>query len=148
MNDQELINRYQLPSLDNWHEELGPFDTEDKGLLLTLIEKLTDKSNKFTTFLEEMLHPDSSITSMQEASVFSNEEREALFALFKRLTFFQRKSLLIQLSSSEGEKAQYLKEFLSSFQSCKNELKQHIEKALSVWSAKEINTSSFEGYFG
>lgn len=146
--DLNIIKKYNLPSEKELIQELGPYDSEEKGLIKTLINGLLSKSLKFTGFLEEMLHPDSTIVSMQESSMFSNEEREKMFDLFRELTLFQRKSLLIILSITEEEKAIYFKEFYAFFISKKDILKQLVEQAITVWSIKEYPKTTNEGYFG
>lgn len=148
MEDKEVILKYQLPPESELLSELGPYDSEDKGLILTLIGKLINISQNYTDFLEDMLHPDSNITSMQEASMFSNEEREAMYDLFRELTLFQRKQLLIQLTTSEEEKVTYFKEFYAFWLSKKNTLKAHIAQALLVWSVDKNIPQMAQGYFG
>lgn len=148
MDDKELLKKYNLPSEEELTAELGSYDSEDKGLIITIIGALREKAQKYLNFLEEMLHPDSTITSMQEASMFSNEERIELFILFKQFTLLQRKMLLIHLTTSEEEKVAYFKEYYAFFQASKPQLKTSVEKALSVWSAKEIKAAAIQGYFG
>ncbi len=148
MEDKEVIAKYQLPSEKELVAELGPYDSEDLGLIYTLINKLLSKSQTYTSFLEEMLHPDSNLVSMQEASMFSNEQRENLFALFRELTFFQRKRLTVKLSTNEEDRAKYFKEFYAFWLTKKDQLKEYVELALAVWSSKEMPKQINQGYFG
>ena len=44
MESKELLLKYELPTQEELTQELGHIDFEEKGLILTLIEKINEKS--------------------------------------------------------------------------------------------------------
>lgn len=147
MKIEEIFATYNLPAQEILAKELGELDEDEKDVLGELIDRLQSKTKKYTLFFEELLYPDSNIISMQESSMFSNEEREKLYSLFREVTLYQRKVLLINLSTENKEKADYFNEFYSFWQEKKDEVKRYVSQALEVWSTKEIPKIT-EGYFG
>lgn len=148
MSHEDILKKHNLPSLEELEKELGVIDEDEQDLVQDIISKLLSKSRKYSSFIEEMLHPDSNIVSMQEASMFSNEEREKLFDIFREITLFQRTWLLLELSSSEEKKVQYFKDFYAYFNSIKPQLEKFVTQAISIWKLKEVTKANVLGYFG
>lgn len=145
---KEIIEKNNLPTLDELYEEFGTFDIEDtEDFIESIMKKLSDKVSHYIKFLEDIIQPDTTIYSMHESSMFDNIDRKQLLTILKTLIYYDRLYLIIELNPTENIKADYFKKYLSVWKENKILLLPYIEKALSVWK-KENNDSEFEGYFG
>lgn len=148
MEDKDILKKYNLPTLDELYLEFNHFETDDEGIIYTIIKKINDKVDIYIKFLEDLVQPDSSIISMQEASIFSEAEQKYVFSLLRELIYFQRLNLLFTLDSTEVEKVDYFKKFYSFWLSKKQDVKVLAQKAINVWSGKDNNKELSQGYFG
>ena len=148
-NDAEILAKHGLPSRDELRVEFDSFETDDQGIIYTINKKLLEKSSLYTRFLEDVLQPEAQIVAMQEASTFSDDERKAMYELFRQLTYFERKYLRLQLDGDESAKVAQFKEFFSFFQSTKPQLATFVDKAINVWNgAGPLPEKLTTGYFG
>ena len=150
MASKDIIAKYNLPSMDALQAELGFFEVEkDEEFVETILTKLRDRVSIFIKVVEDLLHPDSSIVSMQEAAMFSNREQEQLFELYKAFATIDRQSLLVQLDNSDEAKAKYFNDYFTFWQSKKERCKQIITQAIAVWKGVEQKQDpNNSGYFG
>lgn len=141
------LEKYKMPSKLEIFSQLGKIEFEDENELDVVIDKLSDKVNTYIKFLEDVLQPDSNITSMTEASVFTNEERNELYSILKTLLYWDRLYLEIDLSPNDESKAEYFKKYFEVWKDVKKLLKPLLNKAIEVWK-NSIEETKFEGYFG
>lgn len=152
MTLEKIILKYSLPSKQDLENEIGiiKFDKEEDGeesIIKEIISKLRDKIEKYISFLEDIIQPDSSMISLQESNVFSENEREEIFNLLKNIIFLQRKYLLINIDGNLNDKANYFNELFSNWKQIKNSLKPIIKKSLSVWKENSDDEVK-QNYFG
>ncbi len=141
------LEKYKMPSKLEIFSQLGKMEFEDENELDVVIDKLSDKVNTYIKFLEDVLQPDSNITSMTEASVFTNEERNELYSILKTLLYWDRLYLEIDLNPNDESKAEYFKKYFEVWKDVKKLLKPLLNKAIEVWK-NSIEETKFEGYFG
>jgi hypothetical protein len=145
---KKIIQKYNLPPLEELFKELGNFDVKETDDFIELIiKKLEDKVSHYIKFLEDMLQPDSSIYAMHESSMFNNEERKQMLTILKKLIYQDRLYLKLEINSSEETKSDYFKNYLNVWNENKKLLLPFIEKAISVWK-KDNDDVEFEAYFG
>ena len=148
MTDADILNKYGLPNLEELYVEFNKFEVEEEGIIFTILKKLHDKVDVYSKFLEDLIQPDSSLVSMQEASVFSEDEQKEIFKLFKQLTYFQRIFLKVGLNYTEEQKVDFFKKFYSFWLEKKSSIGQIADKAISIWNIKEEQVEFKGGYFG
>lgn len=142
----EYLQKHNLPSKDDLFKEFGIFEP-DEDILKTIVDKLVNKIDHYAKFLEEILHPDTGLVSMNEASAFNEQDIQQILILYNELNAQTRRQLLIEIDNNENEKIAYFKELFSFWQTKKELLKIFVAKAISVWNiipAQEANI----GYFG
>ena len=142
----EYLQKHSLPSKKELFQEFGIFEPED-DILKTIVDKLVQKIDSYLKFLEELLHPDTTLTSMNEAGTFNESEQKNILNLFNSLNAVIRKHILIEIDNDEKEKIAFFKELFSFWQSKKPELKFIVTKAIAVWNIPQEQESN-EGYFG
>ena len=137
-----------LPSKEDLFAEFGLFEfSEESDWVVLLLEKLSDKVSTYIKFLEDMLQPDTNISSMHESLIFTNEERKKMFEILRNLFYWERLSLLIDLNEEETSKIKYFNDYFKYWKNIKEELKPYLNKAINTWKENETETK-FEGYFG
>lgn len=147
-NIDVFLKENNLPNKEEIFIEFGRFNFDDDAdWIMLLLEKLSDKATIYIKFLEDMLQPDSNISSMHESSIFTNDERKQMFLVLRNLFYWERKSLLVNLNNDEKLKINYFNEYFKFWKEIKIELKQYIDKAVNTWKEKNEEVK-FEGYFG
>lgn len=147
METDQLLKDLNLPIMEELQKEFGAFTVEeDEDILDLIIEKLRDKVKTYTHLLEDLIHPDTSLISMNEAAAFG--EQDALFNLFKELTAYDRQYLLVRLDGTRQDKAEYFRAYFLFWQSKKQQLRAIVSKALDVWKTDAALEKDMTGYFG
>lgn len=145
---EKMIAKYSLPSIKELEKEFGKFTVDDEGFLVTIIKKMHEKVGIYTKFIEEMLQPESTITNMQEASIFSQEDQTKMFAIFRKMTYHERLILRVEMNYDDEILANYFKTFFTDWQNSKESVLFFVNKAITVWEGNGTNTKQNEGYFG
>lgn len=149
MDINEFISKHNLPSKDSLEKELGVLDFEESDDIINeLIKSLREKINKYIHFLEDVLQPDSSLISLQESSTLSEQDRDDLFSLFKKVVLIQRTHLLVDLDGSNDDKIAYFKQLFAGWHDIKIQLRPFVQKTLSVWGDSVSFEEMKQNYFG
>ena len=145
----ELSKKYKLPKFKDIDEEfeLSSFDTE-KFLLKSTLRRIAEKLEFYIEVIGNLVHPDgSSISSMYEIRFFSDNEKNEMYMLFKKMMRSHRNVIELVLSNDAKEQAQFLNEFFAEWMEMKNRLRLHIGKMKESWE-KETSIQEDLGYFG
>ncbi|MGE0792567.1 MAG: hypothetical protein AB7V77_00115 [Candidatus Woesearchaeota archaeon] len=149
MEDVEnIINKYNLPNLTELYAEFGVFDPkEDEDFIKNVIEKLSDKVHNYIKFFEDIIQPDSTIVSMSESSIFENEERKEIVHILKKLIYYERLYLKININGTIQEKADYFNDYFQNWIELKTKIIPFVNKTIDLWK-NDTDESKFEMYFG
>ena len=145
----ELSKKYKLPKFKDIDEEfeLSSFDTE-KFLLKSTLRRIAEKLEFYIEVIGNLVHPDgSSISSMYEIRFFSDNEKNEMYMLFKKMMRSHRNVIELVLSNDAKEQAQFLNEFFAEWMEIKNMLRAYIGKMKESWE-KETSIQEDLGYFG
>ena len=144
-----LSKKYKLPEFKELDEEIevSSFDSE-KFLLKSIIRKIAEKLEFYIDIIGSLVHPDgSSISSMYEIRFFSDNEKNEMYILFKKMMKCYRNAIGEILANDAKEQAQFLNSFFSEWTEMKKSLRQHISKMKESWE-KESTIEEDLGYFG
>ena len=144
-----LSKKYKLPEFKELDEEIevSSFDSE-KFLLKSIIRKIAEKLEFYIDIIGSLVHPDgSSISSMYEIRFFSDNEKNEMYILFKKMMKCYRNAIGEILANDAKGQAQFLNSFFAEWMEMKKSLRQHISKMKESWE-KESTIEEDLGYFG
>ncbi len=144
-----LSKKYKLPDFKSLDEEFeaSSFDSE-KFLLKGIIRKIAEKLELYIDLIGSLVHPDgSSISSMYEIRFFSDNEKNEMYILFKKMMKCYRNAIEEILANDAKEQAQFLNSFFAEWMEMKKSLRRHISRMKESWE-KESTIEEDLGYFG
>jgi len=144
-----LSKKYKLPKfkeMDN-EFEVSALDNE-KFLIKNILRRISEKLEFYTEFISNLVHPDgSSISNMYEIRFFSEDEKNDMYNLFKRLMKIDRNVTELVLKNDEKEQSNFLNKFFTDWMNIKKELLNYIKKMKDSWE-KQSTIEEDIGYFG
>ncbi|MBU1202065.1 MAG: hypothetical protein KJ583_05885 [Nanoarchaeota archaeon] len=142
-----LQKKYSLPTIESLDKYFQVSSIEEKKFLLKeMTKKIHEKIYLFTELLEDILNPET-LSSSHESSMFNEEEKKEILKVFRKLQYYNKQYLLLEISSDENEQAQFIKEILSEWETITFELKKIIIKIRNSWN-KDKKIKLELGYFG
>ena len=145
---ETLQKAHALPSYEALDKEFEISEIEEKFLSLRSIrKKMVEKLEFFIKILEDIIHPDTNVTSMHESKTFTEQEKQRLFELYRNLMGLQRSSLKLSLDSTEQQEASYIKEVLSLWKGMRKELEFVIAVLQRCWK-EDIDIPEDLAYLG
>ncbi len=145
---EELAKKYKLPSFDSLNNEFEISTIEEDGFILREIRrKITEKLEDYTKLFEGILHPETGICDMYECGVFSDEERNKLFELYKKIMFLNRLSAETSIGEDDKKSSDFIKEVFKQWDDIKKELLPMVKRMKEGWlEEKKVKTEL--GYLG
>ena len=136
---------------------LPPFAEMDKYFEVSSLEeesfpvrevrrKVVEVLSLYVKFLEELLHPDSS-AAMHEVSQFTDEEREKVLLLYRKLKKFERMGAAVALTFDDAKQVAFVSDVFTSWKGLVSELQGITTKLVSAWDVK-VSSKKDNGYFG
>ena len=146
---EELAKKYRLPKFKEFDQEfeISALDSEN-FLLKNILRRAAEKLEFYIDFVGSLVHPDgSSISSIYEMRFFSENEKNEMYTVFKKMMKNHRQVIELLLSSDESEQAQFINEFFPGWNEIKAKLKVYFGKMKDSWE-KESSIEEDLGYFG
>ena len=149
MKEYEVLRKkYSLPNLKELEQDFGFEEIEEqKYLLRAIVNKIIDTIETHAKLLEEIINPEASISNMNEASSFNEEEKPLILKNYKKLLFYHRSHMQINLNYDEKSFADFLNTFYEDWHKIKVDLNTIIGKMKNSWK-KDVKTKIELGYFG
>ena len=122
-----FVKKYKLPSYEGLDKEfeLLYFQNviEIKYPLRFVRRRILDKINWFLGFLQGLIQPNpGSLISLEESRFFTQEEKDKVVALIKKLIILQREGLLLDIDSDEKKDSEFIKEAFDKWMKHKKEI--------------------------
>ncbi|MBU1030449.1 MAG: hypothetical protein ABIC91_03770 [Nanoarchaeota archaeon] len=145
---KKIATKYALPSLLELDKEfhIGNIDNQT-FILREIVKKLIEKIESYGKLLEELINPEGSLTSMHEANFFDEEDKKLAMINYKKLLFYHRLELELDLYYEEEKFASFIKTFYEEWQKMKKDLVKIISKMKESWK-KDLKNKVELGYFG
>lgn len=145
----ELEKKHNLPKFREMDSEFEISDLEETNFLLrTIIRKIAERMDFYTTMLEEILQPDTSnLYAMHETRFFSDDEKNRMYDLYRRLMDCNRQSIEVSLGGNENEEADFIKKIFNEWKGIKAELIMFVGKMRASWKT-EADIKEDVGYLG
>ena len=145
----KLRKKYKLPKFNEIDSEFEISNLESARFLIkNILRRIEEKLEFYIEVIGNLVHPDaSSLSTMYEVRYFSDDEKNDMYMLFKKLMKANRSIIELILVSDEKKQTDFLKGFLNEWQDMKKELISHIGKMKDSWE-KESTIEEDLGYFG
>ena len=145
----KLRKKYKLPKFNEIDSEFEISKLESARFLIkNILRRIEEKLEFYIEVIGNLVHPDaSSLSTMYEVRYFSDDEKNDVYMLFKKLMKANRSIIELILVSDEKKQTDFLKGFLNEWQDMKKELINHIGKMKDSWE-KESTIEEDLGYFG
>lgn len=108
--------------------------------------KIHDIVGHYTQVLEELLHPETSST-MHEVASLNDADREDILMLYKELRKLERKALEVSFSFDEKEDVAYILHAFKIWKGLVGKLRSVAQKLTQSWDV-DIPVDKDNGYFG
>ena len=144
----ELRKKFRLPEFKDMDFEFEISDLEETNFLLrTIIRRIAEKLDFYTTMLEEILQPDTNLYSMHEIRFFEDDEKKKMYDLYRKLMDLNRHSIELLLERNEKDEAIFINDFFDDWKELKKELLKFVKKMRESWK-KETDIKEDVGYLG
>ncbi|MCH8003296.1 MAG: hypothetical protein IH934_01590 [Nanoarchaeota archaeon] len=145
----KLSKKFKLPKFKEIDSEFEISNLENTRFLIrNVLRRIEEKLEFYIEVIGNLVHPDaSSLSSMYEVRYFSDDEKNDMYNLFKKLMKTNRNIIELILSSDEKKQADFLNGFFNEWLIMKKELLDFLNKMKDSWE-KESTIEEDLGYFG
>ena len=145
----KLKDQFNLPNFKDLNSEFELSDiSEGEFLLRSIRRRLCEKIDEFSNIIEGFIFPQSaSLANFYEVKFLSDDEREKLSNLFKRLMVLNRRNLMFDLEPNEKEEAEFITATYGEWLTIKKELLGLVSIMEKSWT-EEDKIPTDKGYFG
>jgi|TARA_B100001964_G_C13667326_1_gene351746 hypothetical protein len=145
----KLSKKYKLPKFNEIDSEFEVSSLENERFLIrNILRKIAEKLEFYIDIIGNLVHPDASnISSMYEIRYLTNDEKNNMYLLFKKMMKTHRGIIGIVLNNDEKQQTEFLNSFFAEWIGIKKELIIYIGKIKDSWD-KESTIEEDIGYFG
>jgi hypothetical protein len=144
-----LSKKYKLPKFNQIDSEFEISTLENVSFLIkNIFRRVEEKLIFHIDLIGSLVHPDaSSLSNMYEVRYFSDEQKNAINTLFKKLMKADRGIIEVILINDEKQQADFLNTFFIEWLSIKKELLVYIGKLKNAWETQST-VEQDTPYFG
>lgn len=145
----QLCKKYNLPKFEEIDKEFEIITLESQRFLMKgILKRITETLEPYAESIGNLVHPDgSSLITMHEVRFFSEDEKNEMYILFKKLMKTGRHIAELVLSNDEKEQAIFLSNFFSEWPAIKKDLRAYLGKMKECWE-NESTIDDDLGYLG
>jgi len=145
----KLSKKFKLPKFKEIDEEFEISTLESPSFLIkNILRKIIEKLEFYIEVIGNLVHPDaSSLSSMYEVRYFSDDEKNEVYSLFKKLMKADRGIIESVLNNDEKQQAKFLNTFFIEWLNMKKDLIVYITKMKESWE-KQSTIEQDTPYFG
>ena len=149
-NYNELRKRYKLPEFKDIDFEFELSDLEYSNFLArSIIRRIAEKLDFYSTMLEEVLQPDTSnLYALHEIRVFTEEDKRKMYEIYTKMMHFNRQSIEVLLEHNEKHEAEFISCVFNEWANIRDDLLRYVLKMKQSWKAKEADIKEDLGYLG
>ena len=145
---EKLKKKYKLPDYNKINNEFEISAILDKDFLLREIRrKIYERLESYIEVLSKILHPEAELISLYEAAVFTEQEKEKIFKLFKQLMVLNRYSIETSINENDKKTAKFINKIWKEWDDIKNQFSDIIARLKEDW-LKEEKTKEKVRYLG
>ena len=143
-----LKKKYDLPPFEELDREfdIGGID-ESAVSSKIVVKKMIEKIDFFSKIFEEIIQPDTNPASLHECSIFEDPEKMKILEIYKKLYYYNRSYVELELVCEEKKFAEYIKWLHDEWKHVKPKILPIIQKLKKSW-LKDTDTKTELEYFG
>ena len=146
---ENLKEKYNLPEYNDLDKEFSIEDIEGNNILGEIRKKMSEKVIIYIKFLEDILQPDTTLSSFYECTVLNSDlEKKKAFELYKKLMILDRSSLETCLLSSSESEAKFINQTFEEWFKIKQELIKLLNQVINIWKKEDAYTKFESEYMG
>lgn len=144
-----LCKKYKLPKFNEIDSEFEISTLENERFLIKgILKKILEKLEFYIDIIDRVIHPDAaSLGNMYEIKYFSDDEKNDMYKLFKKLMKNNRNTIKLMLENNEKQQVYFLNKFFNEWLNIKRELAAYLSKMEESWE-KESTIKEDVGYLG
>lgn len=145
---EKIKKKFSLPDYDMLDHEFEVSTLEDEQFFLRGIrEKIDEKIERLVNMFDDLLHPKSTFTSNVESNALTDQDKEDIVNIMKRLMYFHRRATELSLDDSDKLNADFITELFKEWDDLKTRSLKIINKMKTVWTEDELK-KEVVGYLG
>lgn len=128
----------QLPEFEelNHYFEIGDIE-KNEFILRNVKKKITEKIGTYTEFMEMILQPEASFSSMHEAKYLTEKERTIAVEIYMAFMKLNRFAYELSVDEEEAKNVEFIKASYDLFKSKKDSLKSLFAFLKDTWGRKD-----------
>ena len=140
--------RFALPEFDrlDYEFEISTID-EESFILRHIRRKMAEKVENFAKLIEGILNPDTTPSALNECRAFTDEEKDEMYKLYKKLMHCYRRSTELDILDHEENDAEYIKSVFGAWDEIKERMLYIVGKMKDTWKEEPDKSERLE-YFG
>ncbi len=119
----------------------------DNHVFYEIRHEIMERVNNHINAISSLLLPENALSELYESNSLTEEDKTFLLEFFRKLKYFQRKSLALDLEFNEKAEAEFIREFYNFWQDNLKELRRVYEFLAECWK-KDWETPRFFEYLG
>ena len=145
----KLSKKFKLPKFKDIDSEFEISNLENTRFLIkNILRKIAEKLEFYIEIIGNLVHPDASnISSMYEVRYLSEDEKNDMYILFKKMMKAERNIVEVVLRNDEKQQAELLNSFFNEWLDMKKGLIGCIGKIKESW-GKDSSIEEDVGYLG
>lgn len=145
---QRVQKKFNLPSFEQLDQQFDIGSLEESNFPLRQIRRqISEVLETYAKLLEELMHPESSISGLYELKALTDKDKDALFDNYRHLIRLLRYSLEIALKNSEQDDAVFINDLVKQWPQIRKSLLPLAKKLKDSWE-QESQEHEDLGYLG
>jgi len=146
---KELQKDHELPDFHGLDQAFEISSISLQGFPLKAIRRhVAEKLQSNAEILEDIIHPNSTVSAYHECKFFSDDDKRELYDLYARLMRHIRQSHVLDVNPDDNADAKYISLVYGEWGQMKAVLNKILARMRDSWSSEEMIDKSVSNYFG
>ena len=147
--DYEAIRKkFKLPEYLVLDKEFEISDLERSSNILRAIRsRISEKIRNSLDIFEEILQPDTNLSTLYESRVFDDSRKREVFDLYRQVMKTRRKADQLEILNDDSQDAEFISKTLEKWQSWKPTFLEILKLLEHSWS-QDVEISDKQNYLG
>lgn len=143
----KLQEKHNLPVFSELEKYFTFTELNENIVLIDIRRKIQGVLEHFANYLESLIQPESNYSSMYEANVFNDNDKQKCMDVFRKFMYYIREGDRVSVLKSEDEEVKYIKSAFNMWKDNRDLLVAFSEKLRDSWNG-ESTLEKEQEYFG